>query len=373
MAEIKKVMFHINSLGKGGAERVVTVLTREMLRRGLEVTIVTEWFDKKAEYPLPEGAKRIDAGLNEEEEKKSRTAQIRLREAKLHDAILSEKPDVLFAFCRNANYRAILAARGTGVPVIISVRNDPKVYYASGFQKMLSGRLYPMAAGTVFQTEEARDFFKGSVKKKGTVIMNPVSEEYLKAEPAAKRRKAIVNSARFAYAKDHMTLIKAFEKVLLKYPDYTLELYGDKSDDNEIFQIKEWVRFHKLEDKILFMGNQPDLEKKIIDASVFVLSSVYEGMPNALMEAMAMGIPCVSSDCPCGGPAALIRDGENGLLFKTGDERELTAAICRMLERPEDAERTGRQAREDLKKCTPEKICDRWLEYAARMTGKNSR
>ena len=84
MAEIKKVMIHINSLGKGGAERVVTVLTREMLRRGLEVTIVTEWFDKKAEYPLPEGAKRIDAGLTEEEEKKGRTAQIRLREAKLH-------------------------------------------------------------------------------------------------------------------------------------------------------------------------------------------------------------------------------------------------------------------------------------------------
>ncbi|MCR4937097.1 MAG: glycosyltransferase [Lachnospiraceae bacterium] len=363
---IKKVMFHINSLEKGGAERVVTVLAGQMAAAGIDVSIATEWTGKK-EYSLPEGVRRLDAGLSSKQESLKRLGKIRARKDNLKKLLLKEKPDVLFAFCRNANYRAVMAADKTGIPVIVSVRNDPKVYYASVYQKLLSEKLYSKAAGIVFQTEEAADFFPEKIRKKSRVIMNPVSPKYLKVTEPEKRRPVIANAARFAYAKDHMTLVKGFELVLKKHPEYTLELYGDRSEDNEIHQVKEWVKGHKLDEKILFMGNVQDLEKRLSDISVFVLSSVYEGMPNALMEAMAMGIPSVSSDCPCGGPASLIDDGYSGLLFTPGDERELCTAVTKLIENPGKAEELGRHGAEKMRECTPEKIAAIWLEYAEKV------
>ena len=167
-------------------------------------------------------------------------------------------------------------------------------------------------------------------------------------------------------------MVKAFEKALEKHPDAIMELYGGKGADNEIFQVKEWVRSHGLTEKILFMGSSIELEKKLHDASAFVLSSVYEGMPNALMEAMAMGLPCISSDCPPGGPRALIEEGKNGLLFPVGDVDALSKAMIRILDDPEAAEELGKRAAEKTSAYTAENITDTWLEYAESIMRKNS-
>ena len=359
---VSKIMFHINSLGKGGAERVVANLSEEFVGMGKEVVIATEW-EAEEEYPLSGQVRRLAAGLKDGEEKLSGRKQRKIRTKRLHELILNEKPDVVLAFCRNANYRAVLAAEGTKTPVIISVRSDPYVDYASAKQKAISRFLYGRAAGAVFQTDYARDFFPKPIQKKSAVILNPLHKKFLSLTKSTSRKKEIVTAGRFHEAKDHIVLIKAFERIMEEYPKVLLKLYGDASEDNTHHMLKEYVKAHRLQDRVLFMGNSSRLEQDLIDAAVFVMSSKYEGMPNALMEAMAMQIPVVSTDCPCGGPRTLIEDGKNGLLTPVGDEEEMAKAIRRVLSDPESAEEMAARAGEIVKKASPDRIAKEWLDY----------
>ncbi len=362
---IKKVLFHIYSLGKGGAERVVTTLAAQMAERGIEVCVATLCVSA-TEYPLDERVRRINVGLTEAEEKKNKIARMRTRIKKLRDCLKKEQPDVVYAFMQTANYRAVLAARGLNIPVIISVRSNPAVDYASKKQQKLANFLYQKAAGAVFQTTGARDFFAPEVASKAAVILNPLNPKYEGIDYPAQRRKAFVSVGRFHEAKDYMTLVKAFERIAGDYPDYNLEIYGGASEDNSIHQVREQVRSHHLTERILFMGSREDLEKCITDAACYVLSSKYEGMPNALMEAMALGLPVVATDCPSGGPAALIEDGENGLLVEVGNDKEMAAAMRKMLEYPKDVERVSRAAKKIIEDASAEKITGEWLAYAER-------
>ena len=360
---IRKVLFHIYSLGKGGAERVVTTLAAQMAERGIEVCVATLCVSKE-EYPLSDKVRRIDVGLSEEEEKKGRLSRMRTRIRRLRECLKKEQPDVVYAFMQTANYRAVLAARGLNIPVIISVRSNPAVDYASKQQRLVANCLYKKAAGAVFQTTGARDFFDPQVADKAAVILNPLNPKYEGIERPKERRKAFVSVGRFHEAKDYMTLVKAFERIMEDFPDYDLEIYGGASEDNTIHQVREQLRSHHMTERVHFMGNHEDLEKCITDAACYVLSSKYEGMPNALMEAMALGLPVVATDCPSGGPAALIEDGENGLLVEVGNDKEMAAAMRKMLEYPKEAERVGLAARKIIEDASAEKITDAWLAYA---------
>lgn len=363
-------MFHIHCLGHGGSEHVVVTLSAEMVRRGLEVCIATAaTFDE--EYPVPEGVRRIDIGTTQKEEETLSPRTLRkYRQKRLHDALLRERPDVLYSFCRGANYRAVLASKGTDVPVIISVRSDPKVDYGSFVHRHYSRMLYRRAAGAVFQTTGARDFFPADIAGKSAVLLNPISEVFLQNGPCTERRKAVVAVGRFHVSKDYMTLVKAFERVWKRHPEYRLEIYGDDSGDNTIHQVREWIRSHHLTQQILFMGNHSDVGERIRDAACYVLSSKFEGMPNALMEAMALGVPVVATDCPSGGSAALIEDGANGLLCRVGDDEEMAAAIGKMIEYPDEAARVALEAMKIRERAGAERITQEWLAYAGKVTGR---
>ena len=196
------------------------------------------------------------------------------------------------------------------------------------------------------------------------MILNPIGEGFSAYEQAAERRRAVVAVGRHNYAKDYMTLAKAFERVLKDHPDHTLEIYGHDSHDNSLHQLKEWIKSHGLNEKILIMGDTADVAGCIKDAACYVLSSSFEGMPNALMEAMALGLPVLATDCPAGGPKALIEDGINGLLCETGNFREMADGINKYLENPEKARELGARAMEIRERAGIKKITDEWLEYA---------
>lgn len=363
MKLMNKILFHINSLGKGGAERVIVNLSEEIAKMGIECVIATEWFDAD-EYPLKDTVRRIDVGVSGRESEYSASKLRSERRKLLHKAILAEKPDAIVSFCRNANYRALLAARGTKIPVIFSVRSDPKTDYASIKDKVLSSFLYRKASGAVFQTTEARDFFSSAIADKSVVLLNPLNPKYIdNVKTVNERRRVIVTAGRFHEAKDHIVLIKAFERIKDEYSDVNLELYGAKSEDNTYEMIKKYVADNKLEERVLFMGNSNKLEELIIDASVFVLSSKYEGMPNALMEAMAMGLPVVSTDCPCGGPREIIENGVNGLLVNVGDGEKMAEAMKYMLDNPKEANEMGEKASKITEYAAPNIIAEKWVEY----------
>lgn len=359
---IKKIAFHINSLGKGGAERVIANLSKEFIKKNIDVVIATEWVAKE-EYELDEKVRRTDVGLSDKEEQLSRISKLKLREKKLIRFLTEEKPDVLISFTRNSNYRAVLAANKTKTPVIFSVRSDPNTDYGSFVHKMFANNLYKKANGGVFQTKQALEFFNKKIGEKSVVILNPLNEYFLDLEDVTYRDKEIVTAGRFNRAKDQITLIKAFELIKDKYPEYLLKLYGDRSEDNTFDLINDYVTTHDLKDRVHFMGNSSCLWKDIIHSSVFVLSSIYEGMPNALMEAMAMGIPVVATDCPCGGPDYLIRDGVNGYLVPVGDYKKMAERISNYLDNMDNAELIAKKGKEIAEKAKPEVIADEWISY----------
>lgn len=383
--KIGKILFHINSLGKGGAERVVSLLANEFVKDGVEVVIATEWYAEE-EYEVDSKVKRIHAGLSTTQEKGNRVAKQWYRIHNLRTILKKEKPDVVLSFCAKANYRALMAAAGIGIPVIVSVRNDPKIDYVGTSKGIMNKLFLNRAAGCVFQTEEAKEFFDKVLQEKSVIICNPVNEKYLRAERKAAEKK-IVCVGRLVAQKNQMLLVNAFEKILEKYPEYHLYLYGDGSDDECKEELLQYVdskdirilkyqdekadtvqdetieHVMKLKNYVHFMGLSSTLETDMADAAMFVLPSNYEGMPNALMEAMALGLPVISTDCPCGGSRYWIASGVTGQLVPVKDVDAMARAMEFYIQNPDKAEQIGANARERLQEATVDKIYEQWKNY----------
>ncbi len=359
---MRKVLFHLNCFEQGGAERVVSNLVNQLVKDDYEVIAATEW-QGEVEFSLDERVRRIHVGLRKEDEGKGRLAKIRLRFSYLRELINKERPDVVIAFTRRPNYRALISAMGTGVPVITAVRQDPKSYYNSLADKILIPLLYPRAAGCVFQTEEQGEYFPASLRKRSRIILNPVNHKYVGVPKPEVREKAVVQSGRLVDFKNQLMLFRAFLKVHEKHPDYVLKLYGGDSFDGTKEKLEEFIKEHGAEKYMMLMGPSDSLEKELPKGAVYAFSSDYEGMPNALLEAMALGMPVVATDCPCGGPRTVIRHEENGLLIPVGDEVAMADGINRLIEDRELAERLGEQAGRISERIDETAILEQWKEY----------
>lgn len=384
---VHKIMFHLNSLGRGGAERVVSLLSGQFAEDNYQVVIATEW-QEEDEYPISDKIRRIHVGLTKKQEQASGLSKQIYRVTNLRKAIKKEKPDVIFSFCVKANYRATMATIGMKIPVIISVRSDPKVSYVGKKKEIVNKLFLNRAAGCVFQTEEAQSFFDEALQKKSTIICNPVNEKFLNAIRKAPEKK-IVCIGRLVKLKNQILLIKAFERILKQYPDYQLYFYGGCSEDDCKEELVEYVnktevvlpveehcvekKHIPLKENVHFMGISNTLEKDIADAAMFVLPSNYEGMPNALMEAMTLGIPSISTDCPCGGSRYWIEHMKNGQLFPVGDEDALEQAILFYINNLEQAEEMGKAARDKLKSATLDKVYVQWKDYMMQVVENTGR
>jgi glycosyltransferase involved in cell wall biosynthesis len=216
------------------------------------------------------------------------------------------------------------------------------------------------ADGYVFQTEEARSFYKGKYDKKSVIISNPLKIESLPKPYLEERKRNIVTVGRLHPQKNQMLLIQAFEEIKDKYPDYNLIIYGEGVLRKEL---QEYINDNKLDSRIIMPGNVLNLLSLIKDSGIFILSSDFEGMPNALIEAMALGLPCISTDCPCGGPKSLIENGENGLLFEVGNKNQLINAIEYMINNPDKAKQMSEKAVNIRNTLNANHICEKWYNY----------
>ena len=359
---MKKIVFHLNCLERGGAERVVTNLSGQFAEHGYEVYIATEW-QGEDEYETNPKVKRVHVGLTEEQAKKGRASMFFARIANLRKFLKEVNPDIVIAFARKANYRALTATIGTKIPVLISVRINPIGYYDFLSDKIQIPLLFPRAAGCVFQTPDQRDFFPEFIRKKSKIILNPISTKFIGNPIPEKREKAVVHSGRLVDFKNQPLLIRAFTKVHEKHPDYVLKIFGPDSFDGTKEKLEALIEERHAGDYIKLMGGSNQLEKDMINGAVAAFSSDYEGMPNAMLEAMALGLPVVATDCPPGGPRMVITQEENGLLVPVGDEEALAAAVNRLIEEPEFAARLGENATKIGEKAGAEMIFKEWEEY----------
>lgn len=359
---MRKIAFHLNCLEQGGAERVVTNLANQFAKNGYQVVIATEWYGEN-EFQPDEKVRRVHVGLKEEDQDKHRIIQFFLRVKYLKEFLKKEKPDILIPFARKAIYRGLMAAYFMKIPVLISIRTDPAGHYEEISDKIQIPLLFPRADGCVFQTEGARDFFAPRLQKNSRIILNPIHPKYIGVPMPGKRNKTVVQSGRLVDFKNQPMLIQAFVNVHRKHPEYDLKIYGGDSFDGTKEILEALITENHAEDYIHLMGASDALEKELRDAALFAFTSDWEGLPNALMEAMALGLPIVATDCPCGGPRTIMTNEVDGLLIPIKDQQALEDGINRLIEDTDLAERLGRQARKIADKANGEAVFEQWKEY----------
>lgn len=358
----RKIVFHLNCLEQGGAERVVTNLANQFVKEDYQVIIATEWYGEN-EFQTDERVRRVHVGLRESDKKKNRLVQFLLRVKYLRDFLKKENPDILIPFARKALYRGLLAAYFIKIPVLISIRTDPNGHYEEWSDKVQIPLLFPRVDGCVFQTEGARDFFAPRLQNNSRIILNPIHEKYIGVPTPEIRTKTVVQSGRLVDFKNQPMLIRAFVKVHEKHPDYDLKIYGGDSFDGTREILEGLIGEFQAQDYIRLMGASDTLEKDLADAALFAFTSDWEGLPNALMEAMALGLPIVATDCPCGGPRTIMTNEVDGLLIPIKDEKALTDAINRLIEDPELAKRLGAEARKIADKANGQAVYEQWRDY----------
>lgn len=358
----KKVLFYVGNLAKGGAQRVILNLTEMLLTEGNQVVIVTPRQEEE-EYALPQGAVRLQSELTDTEAKQGavgRVCNLFARVRKLRRILRAERPDLLVSFLGKNNLMAVAASRGLKLPVAVSVRGTPSREYAGAGMRFLAGVLFRMADGVILQTPDAKAFFPAGVQKKAVILPNPLSPAFCRPRFEGARRKEIVTVGRIDANKDQALLVDAFLAIAEKFPSVRLVLYGNGEDRQKL---QERVDRAGMQERIELPGAVADVADRIEKARIFVLPSRTEGMPNALMEAMALGLAVIATDCPCGGPRMLIRDGENGLLVPVGDKEALAAALERLLSDRGLEERLGRAAAKLQETLRPEAVQREWLSY----------
>ena len=349
---MNKIMFYINAIHDGGAERVMVNLTKYFSENNYDTVLVTSFRDAW-EYPVASTVRRLS--LEETEIKQSRLKRNISRIAKLRALCKQEKPDVLVSFMEEPNFRAILATRGLPVKTLVSVRNDPNKEYAGKLGWFVGKVLLPMADGCVFQTSDAQKWFPERLQKKSRIIYNAVKEDFYQVERTPVRGE-IVTCGRLTEQKNHKLLINAFAEVQKIYPYATLKIYGEGALREEL---QDQINTLDLNEKVFLMGATNNVAKALQTADLFVLSSDYEGMPNALMEAMAAGVPCISTDCPCGGPRELFAEELADKLVQCGNVEELAEKICKALEAAEN----GMKEKNRAKAFRPVRVNAMWEEY----------
>ncbi len=342
-----KLTFVTSTLHAGGAERVISLLANSFCQKGYEVEIVC--INKHLVfYPIDETVKVWFA----EDEVKSLSILKKMMWLRKH--INSEKPDVVIAFMLEVYCVTLASLIGVSVPVISSERIDPHFFgRAKGLLRWL---LLRRTTHLVVQTVRIKDFYSAKLQSRTTIIPNPVTDKVFSLTPTLKQKR-IIAVGRLAYQKNYPMMFRAFAKVHHDFPDWQLVVYGNGPQKEEIRGVIERLG---MEGHIILAGKSDHVVEEMNKSSLFVMSSDYEGMSNALLEAVCVGLPVISTDVS--GAKDLITDGVNGYIVPVGNERALTLALSSMLSSPEKMDEMGRQSKALAPRFREEQIVGQWEE-----------
>ena len=333
-------------------------LAQYFLSRGYKVTMITQ-YKKDDEYPLPEGADRYISDLSEEEQR-GRIYNFFARIIKLHGIIRKTDADLLMTTIGKSNFMAIVCSAFLKTRVVVSVVAEPSLEYPTRSMRFLLQTLFGDADGIIMQTGRQQAFLRYGLRQRSVILPNSVNPEFAIDRYEGERPLKICMVGRMDDNKNQAMAIRAFSQVSPKHPDAKLIMMGDGPVRDKLIQLTDDL---KISDKVEFTGVVSDVRDRLYDAYAFLLTSDTEGMPNTLLEAMSLGVACVSTDCPCGGPAEVIEDGVNGILVKTGDTDGLAHALEKLLSDKELMESMGRSAHETMKDYRPEVVNPGWESY----------
>lgn len=351
-----KVTFFIGSLYGGGAERVTCNLASFLAKNSHQVEILT-MSETKESYELD--SRVSTQSLLPLADRKNKLWNTVVRFPRLWKYMIRTKNDVYVVMLPKTTIMLLAFRWMTKAKVIASERVDPAAY-SSRIGNALK-RLSKRADGFVFQTEDARAWYGDAVKDvKTAVIPNAINPAFIRPSYIGEKRNVIAGAGRLSDQKNFSLLINAFSRLAPEFPDYDLIIYGEGDKRGELERL---AAAHGLSSRVSLPGNIRNIADEMEKNSIFVLSSDYEGMPNVLMEAMALGLPCISTDCPCGGPRFLIQNNENGLLVPVGDAEKMAEAIKRMITEKELSEKCSINAAEITDRLAPDRVYRKWERF----------
>lgn len=346
----KSITFLHVGMARDGAERVIAHLANTYAEQGFVVYIIVMLLDI-CEYDLHPNVKIVS--FVRPDKPRWRNLPYWIWETRKH--IKQTNPEKVISFSMYINIITLLACAGLKKEILISERNDPSSDGRSILDELLTKWLYRYADKIVFQTKRAQQCFPWYIQKRSRIIGNPV---FISCEAVEEKQNKIVTVGRLTPQKNQEMLLEAFSIVNKQFPDLYLEIYG-KGELLEYLKVKS--RALGIGSRVLFKGSVTNIHEKIRDAKAFVLSSDYEGLSNALLEAMAMGLPCISTSCA--GSDEIILPGYNGLLTPIGDAKELADAICHVLSDMVLSNNISRNSKQIGHDFNHRVIIKKWLDY----------
>lgn len=353
------VVFITNSIGYGGAEKMMNFVTDCLAKNGNSVLILN--------------LNTVNKHVNAHQQVFNKDISVitlcdtigskhAYRIKKIIHTIKEFKADVIVAFTMFPNFYAKIASWLTGIPSIMSERGDPNRTFTKSIKDRFILSVINLSQGAVFQTKEASLFYSRSLQKRGIVIPNPI---FLNNPPNLNnwgpRPKTIVSVGRFQnIQKRYDIMLKAFKEFSSSHSDYILKLYGSGEDE---LLIRQWINELQLDNKVLMPGTIENAIEKISKEGIFIITSDYEGIPNALLEAMAAGLPVVATDCSPGGAKLLIKNNVNGQIVQSGDIHAIATALARYAENEDFAKSCANNARLVLQTYNPKRIGEYWISY----------
>lgn len=366
-----KIMFYYASMHLGGAERMIATLANNFAARGDEVAVMVN-DSLPTGYPLDGRVRFINQNAESDSHGVVDALRYNLRRVSLTRKYFREiRPDVVLCFAINNLTFTVLARPGLGIKAIGSDRNNP-TYSEYGFWEKLRNHIAPQAEGFIFQTQAARSYYPHRVQERSVVIPNGIAPEELCAQvaPLDQRIKGSISAVgRLEEQKGFDTLIRAFALFRRNNPGYTLTIFGEGSERPKL---EGMIAALGLTGQVILAGRISNVFEELSRREIFVLSSRFEGMPNALMEGLACGCACISTDCDYG-PNELIQDGLNGLLIPVDDEAALAAAMERLARDPDFAQTLAKNALQIRETHSMENIAQRFYDYITATVRQNSK
>ncbi len=353
----KKIIFVVERLSTGGAERVVATLANEICNnKEYEVIIVTYHPKEIDEYRISPQIQRYALA----ECAGGRFIMIYHRYNELKKVIESLNPYCVISLAiPKTDAVLMMATRKRSFPLILSERNDPARFPVEKSMRNLRNFVYRRCDGLVYQTTGAKSYFENIVTCKTAVICNPITNK-LPKRYQGEREHRIVNFCRIESQKNLKLAIDSFNLIHNEFPDYTLEFYGEGSQKEEL---EEYVEKLHLNNRVIFHGYSSRIHEKIVKAALFVSTSDYEGISNSMLEALAMGLPTICTDCPPGGAKSVIRNRENGILVPVRDKEKLAEAMRSVLNNQFFQNKLSLNASLLSDLLRPDVIAKKWIDF----------
>ena len=324
----KKICIAIHGLAHAGAERVAASWANYLAKQGQRVFVLV--------YACNEDAYDLDARVRVVPIADTREAYFQMSKAtqllNIRKIIGREQPEILISFLPKMQITMMLATLGMRIKRIETVRNNPWIDKDVAGKRFLWNMCFYRSDAIIVQTKEQSLYFPKRLQKRTVVISNPISSDFLNRQKVYSNGEVcrFVSVARINHQKNYPMMVRAFSKVAENNPHCQLDIYGAGTQE-KIQELQVLIEQLGMEQKINLCGWRKNISEMLTSYDAFLMSSDYEGMPNALVEAMATGLVCLSTDCKTG-PKDMIDHGVNGYLATTGNVESFSEGIQKIIQ-----------------------------------------